>query len=473
MAKFVAPLGPIAFEQPRSLEELVADACEAELHHRWDVSLALWRELQLRAPGQVDAYVGQATALRRLGRFDECDRLLREGMAELPDDAHLYSNYAVTAHQRGDLIEAAQRQQEVLVRFPDNRPVMLLALTYLRQAKLFNEAEIVVKRGIEQYPGDSDILFASAFVAHDRGDWPEAHRRWEVAWRLFPDLFDPDTLRLKSTAAFSAHLDAALGEHAEGAPDRVPAQGGTVLRAQSTANTLQPISGASPDLTAVSTRALALAFESLGGSCEFGLVQRRLGAEPLGLFRWTRVYLGHLIELLENDLSVLEEPQHTELVRYEDEYIIRDRDDRFAMHTFVRVGHVDESLFFEKQYRRLRYLRRKFLEDLQGGEKTFVYKFWDVRPSDDEIFKVHDALCRHAPNALLITRPHEPGHPIGSVETLRSGVMVGYLGRCYVEEGLHNVPVEPWRKLCEKALALRRTPMTEQKGEHQTSDLGH
>ena len=137
--------GPADVQELRSLEELVADACEAELHDRWDVSLALWRELQLRAPAQVDAYVGQATALRRLGRFDECDRLLREGMAEIPDDAHLHSNYAVTAHQRGDLIEAAQRQQDVLVRFPDNRPVMLLALTYLRQAKLFNEAEIVVK----------------------------------------------------------------------------------------------------------------------------------------------------------------------------------------------------------------------------------------------------------------------------------------------------------------------------------------
>ena len=374
-------------------------------------------------------------------------------------DAHLHSNYAVTAHQRGDLIEAAQRQQDVLVRFPDNRPVMLLALTYLRQAKLFNEAEIVVKRGIEQYPGDSDVLFASAFVAHDRGDWPEAHRRWEVAWRLFPELFDPDTLRLKSNAAWSARLDAAMEGHAEGAPDRMPAQGGTVLGTQSTAP-LSRASDASPDLAAVSTRDLALAFESLGGSCEFGLVQRRLGAEPLGLFRWTRVYLGHLVELLENDLSTLGEPEQTELVRYEDEYLIRDRDDRFLMHTFVRVNAVDESTFLDKQCRRLRYLRGKFLEDLKAGEKIFVHKYYDARPSDDEIFKVHDALCRHAPNALLVTRPHEPGHPIGSVETLRPGVLVGDLGRSYGEGGWDKLPVEPWREVCEKAFALRRTGAT-------------
>ncbi len=463
MAKFVAPkLGPVDFERPRSLEEVVADASEAELHNKWDASLALWRELQRRAPGQVDAYVGQATALRKLERFDECDRLLREGMAEIPDDVHLHSNYAVTAHQRGDLIEAARRQHDVLIRFPDSRPAMLLAVRFLREAKLFDEAEIVVNRGIEQYPRDSEVLFASALVAHDRGDWPEAHRRWEVAWRLFPDLFNPDTLRLKSIAAWSAQLDAATDEHAKQALDRVPAQAGTV-----------PRDDAKPDLTAVSTRDLALAFESLGGSCEFGLVQRRFGAEPLGLFRWTRIYLGHLIELLENDVRVLEDPLQTELVRYEDEYVIRDRDDQFAMHTFVRVGAVDETTFLNKQFRRLTYLRRKFLEDLKAGEKIFVYKYWDVRPSDEEIFKLHDALCRHAPNALLITRPHEPGHPIGSIEILRPGVMVGYLGRCYVEEGLHNVPVEPWRKLCEKALALRRTPMTDQKGEHQASDLGH
>src|ERR1700712_5667909 len=128
VAKFNAPEPrPADIEQLRSLEELVADACQAELYNDWDVSLALWRELQLRDPGRGDAYVGQATALRKLERFDECDRLLREGMREIPGDAHLQSNYAFTAYQRGDLIDAAQRQRDVLVRFPDNREVMLMA----------------------------------------------------------------------------------------------------------------------------------------------------------------------------------------------------------------------------------------------------------------------------------------------------------------------------------------------------------
>src|SRR5690348_3255112 len=36
---------------------------------------------------------------------------------------------------------------------------------------------------------------------------------------------------------------------------------------------------------------LMLAFESLGDNCEFGLVQRQAGAEPLGLLRFTGIFL--------------------------------------------------------------------------------------------------------------------------------------------------------------------------------------
>jgi hypothetical protein len=40
-----------------------------------------------------------------------------------------------------------------------------------------------------------------------------------------------------------------------------------------------------PDLDAV--RGFFPGFENLGGNCEFGLVQRHFGAEPLSLLRWT------------------------------------------------------------------------------------------------------------------------------------------------------------------------------------------
>ena len=73
---------------------------------------------------------------------------------------------------------------------------------------------------------------------------------------------------------------------------------------------------------------LMLAFESLGDNCEFGLVQRDGGAEPLGLLRFAGMSLGNLVAALEAKLDGLGtidtvtvypagEPGHRELMVHE------------------------------------------------------------------------------------------------------------------------------------------------------------
>ena len=62
------------------------------------------------------------------------------------------------------------------------------------------------------------------------------------------------------------------------------------------------------------TRDLMLRFESLGQNCEFGLVQRRCGSEPLGLLRFASTPLPHLLAAFEGGFEGLGGPDAIEII---------------------------------------------------------------------------------------------------------------------------------------------------------------
>jgi hypothetical protein len=67
---------------------------------------------------------------------------------------------------------------------------------------------------------------------------------------------------------------------------------------------------------------LLLQFESLGDNCELGLVQRRAGVEPLGLFRFAGAPLRHLIRALETRFAGMADPAHVRVQPENGEYMI-------------------------------------------------------------------------------------------------------------------------------------------------------
>jgi hypothetical protein len=121
--------------------------------------------------------------------------------------------------------------------------------------------------------------------------------------------------------------------------------------------------------------ALLMRFESLGQNCEFGLVQRRFGAEPLSLLRWTFVKPMTLIRLLEARGAGMGEAENVEL-RTSDwgEHMVHDRRFGISFHSFMTSALADPDAFLKKQAARLRWLRDKLVEDLEQAEKIFVYK---------------------------------------------------------------------------------------------------
>mgnify|MGYP005809892913 CR=1 FL=1 len=204
---------------------------------------------------------------------------------------------------------------------------------------------------------------------------------------------------------------------------------------------------------------LALQFESLGENCEFGLVQRRCDIEPLGLLRFSSTFLRNLIRGLENGFDGLGDPEEIE-PRLEGkgpkkEYMIHEGRFGLVYHTFVYEGQRTVSLIREQESARLKFLRRKFLEDLETGGKLFVYKR-NSTVSEEEVLPLLLALHRHGSNRLLWVVPADEAHPSGTVELAQPGLFKGYIERFAPDENAHDFAFEGWMRVCANTYLLSR-----------------
>jgi hypothetical protein len=208
----------------------------------------------------------------------------------------------------------------------------------------------------------------------------------------------------------------------------------------------------------LTTQELALKFESLGENCEFGLFQRRCDAEPLGLLRFSSTFMRNLIRGIDSgfdglgDLEDIEPRLEGAALR---EFMIHERKYGLVYHTFVFEGQRSLWLMREQESARLKFLRRKFIEELQAAEKIFVYRYHSP-VSEEEILPLLMALNRYGPATLLWVVPAERGRPGGSVEALMPGLLKGYIDRFAPEDNAHDLSFDGWLHLCANAYALHR-----------------
>ncbi len=80
-----------------------------------------------------------------------------------------------------------------------------------------------------------------------------------------------------------------------------------------------------------------MSFQPLGDNCEFGLVQRPFGAEPIDLLRWNAIGPEALICGLDCNFEDIENPESTELDLDGEEFVLKDHRYGMAMHTFIRL----------------------------------------------------------------------------------------------------------------------------------------
>ena len=214
---------------------------------------------------------------------------------------------------------------------------------------------------------------------------------------------------------------------------------------------------------------LAVRFETLGDNCEFGLVQRRAGAEPLGLLRFAGFHipveqrLERLIMALDARFEGLGRP---ETVRAEAageagrrEYLIRETVYDLMYHSFQPEGRVDPEALRLQEAKKLQFLRRKLLTDLASAEKILVWKS-NVRLAESDVMAAVSALGRFGPNTLLWVEEAEPGFPPGTVQRRGEHLLKAHIERLapYVEAT--DIYYEGWFRICAEADRLTRESST-------------
>jgi hypothetical protein len=199
---------------------------------------------------------------------------------------------------------------------------------------------------------------------------------------------------------------------------------------------------------------LAMRFESLGESCEFGLFQRRCGAEPLGLLRFASSPLPRLVAALEECFDDIGRVDLVEVeLAQEREYLVLDKKYGFRYHPWVLVGEADAEEIRERECRRLPFLKTKLIEDLELAEKIFVFKGMGPQAETD-ILRLFSAVRRYGPSTLFWVELQDNHNPAGTVKELIPGLFKGYIDRPAPAENIHDLPFECWIDLCRTVYRL-------------------
>ena len=210
---------------------------------------------------------------------------------------------------------------------------------------------------------------------------------------------------------------------------------------------------------------LMIAFESLGDNCEFGLVQRSCGAEPVGLFRFASIFLpieirvSKLVAALGRKLEGL--GAAGTLTVYADgeagrrEFLVREAVYNLMYHTGILEGEIQAAELQERETKRLGFLRRKLLEDLEVGAKIWVWKsLATYRP--DQVHPLVDVLRSMGPNILLWVVEADEAHPAGTIERLDRDFIKGYIERFAPYDNAPDIRPASWFEVCQRTYDLCR-----------------
>ena len=198
-------------------------------------------------------------------------------------------------------------------------------------------------------------------------------------------------------------------------------------------------------------------FESLGENCEFGIAQRKLDCEVLGLFRFGDTDLPALLRGFADEFRAMTDLDAVTVTASgggRPEYLLSVDAYRMRWHTFVPIDQAEAEATRRQQATKLAFLRRKFLDGLRASRKIYVLKR-EQPLTEAEVLPVWEALNRFGRNTLLYVVPGAAPGRVGAVEMPRPGLLRGHLGAFAANADVIAATVaEDWLRLCANAWTL-------------------
>ena len=197
-------------------------------------------------------------------------------------------------------------------------------------------------------------------------------------------------------------------------------------------------------LPSIAAGDLVMRFESLGDNCEFGLLQRAVGAERLGLFRFAGVLSASaLARGIDDGFEGFATKEDLEFHTAGTEWIGVSRRYGYVFHTHRYQPKVTEEQIAEEESARLPFLARLVLEDIEDGDKIFVRRAGSSEGTDLEegMHALNRALRARGPtNLLWVTQgDHAP-----RVVHIGEGLYRGYIGRLAPYADAHDFSASDW-----------------------------
>jgi len=199
-------------------------------------------------------------------------------------------------------------------------------------------------------------------------------------------------------------------------------------------------------LTALSLEDLAAQFESLGRNCELGLVQRAMGAEPLGMLRFSSITPKQIVTGLDAGFENIAARHNLHAFTIDDlptsEWMVRDATYSTEWHSWTGSDKIEASDLLDKFAKHLARLHEKFHEVLETGHKIFVFQ----HPRAATLAQVRPMLTllrAHGPNTLLFVSADKQA-PAGTVTQIEPDLFHGHVNRFAPTHDVPDFEYEPW-----------------------------
>jgi tetratricopeptide (TPR) repeat protein len=428
------------------------------------------------APSLAEAHAWnrRLATLMNNRQFDEFATTWLTLPKPLQSDQGIMSIWCTVACLTGDWAETLRRADEMAEKWPDSTEPLVFRIHAIAGLHGYEEASRTIDSFLAEHDKAPNILAAAIVVALAAKDFEQVIEYSQRIRDLSERFFGPgprhasaiahralgqfEVAAAEITSGLTAHpgdwlLKAAAKEwgipEPEPEPDYVlpelasPRSSYVVMRGDAE---IEAVTGLTP-------RDLVGRFDTLGENCEFGFVQRAMGAEPISLMRFAGMRWEEMVFALNSSFDGIDRPGNLMPIVEAGAWDIRDLRYNIAYHTFQPVETTPKAQLMAKEARRLRWLADKLLDDLKNGDKAFVA--WRVRAEDPpNIIPLLRAVRRHG-NATVILVESGDGDP--GVEEIAPGFLRGRVGQVQTPHG-HPPDIEGWLAMLGNAWLLLRPP---------------